>query len=381
MIYWDYNAGAPLLQEVAEHLKTAFGEAAGNPSSVHRMGREARRRFDAARDRIASLLGASPREVVFTASGSEAGALAVMGGFRGRKDKRRTRVVTTAIEHPAVLRSIDQLEREGAEVVRLQPNADGVVEANRFEPWLDHQTALVSLMWVNNETGCIQPAPQVARRCAEEGIIFHTDAVQAVGRLEATLRDCPADLLSLSAHKLGGPAGVAALLCRRTVTLSALIPGHQEDGRRGGTPNIALAEAMAIALRTACESREPLNKHLQCLRDSFEEQLLARVSGVTIHGAQAPRVANTSNVRFDGVDGEALLIALDLAGICASSGAACASGTLRPSHVLLAMGLTASQTQASLRFSLGHLATQKEVTAVVEALAKHVPLARNEENS
>jgi cysteine desulfurase len=241
---------------------------------------------------------------------------------------------------------------------------------------LTPDTALCSVMWVNNETGCVQPAPQVARACADRGIVFHCDAVQALGKLPATLRECPADLFSFSAHKLGGPAGIGALVSRRGVPVAALTPGHQEDGRRGGTQSAALAEALALALGNALDTQEAEAARLAALRGRFEQEVLARLPGTIVHGASAPRVANTSNLRFPGVDGEGLLIALDLAGLCASTGAACASGSLSPSHVLKAMGLDSTQVHASLRFSLGHGTTEDEVRQVVDALARAVPAAR-----
>ena len=376
MIHWDVNAGAALRPEVAERLSRAFREAAGNPSSVHQVGRRARQRLDAAREAVAHRLGALPREVVFTGSGSEAAALAVLGAFRARTAASRRRVVTTAIEHPCVLKAAEQLAREGAEVIRLRPRPDGVVREDELLAALTDDVAVCSVMWVNNETGCVQPAPALARACAARGIVFHTDAVQALGRLPATLRECPADLLSFSAHKLGGPAGVGVLVNRRGVPVQALTPGHQEDGRRGGTPSAALAEALALALALTLDEQDAVTPRVAALRDRFEGEVLARLPGTVVNGQGAPRVANTSSLRFPGVDGEALLIALDLEGICVSAGAACASGSLTPSHVLTAMGLTSTDAQASLRFSLGPTATEDEVTRVVEALCAAVPRAR-----
>jgi cysteine desulfurase len=376
VILWDANAGAPLLPEIAAHLAHAFAETSGNPSSVHRAGRAARKRLDAARESVAQRLGALPREVVFTGSGSEAAALAVLGAYRARKDPSKRRVVTTAIEHPCVLGAVAQLEKDGATVVRVPCGADGVVRLDDVLAQLTPDTALCSVIWVNNETGCVQPAPELARACAAKGIVFHCDAVQAVGRLPATLRDCPADLFSFSAHKLGGPAGVGVLVNRRGVPVAPLVPGHQEDGRRGGTPSVAMAEALALALSHAQDAREVLVARLGALRDRFEREVLQRLPGTLVNGGGAARVANTSNLRFPGVDGEALLIALDLQGICVSTGAACASGSLSPSHVLTAMGLDSTQVQASLRFSLGPTATDDEVTRVVDALVQLVPKTR-----
>ncbi|MDP1830348.1 MAG: cysteine desulfurase family protein [Archangium sp.] len=375
MIYWDHNAGAPLLPAIATHLATAFSEAAGNPSSVHQAGRNARRHLDAARERVAKILGCTPREIVFTGSGSEAAAIAVLGAFRARRDKTKRRVVTTAIEHPCVLGAVNALEAEGAEVIRVAPAPDGAVPLQALLDVLDPSTALCSVQWVNNETGVIQPAPAVARACMERKIVFHSDAVQAFGRIPASLREVPADLLSLSAHKLGGPAGVGVLFGRRGLDVAALTPGHQENGRRGGTQSVALAEAMAMALEHATGTQEGAAAHVTGLRDRFEREVLAALPGTTVNGTAA-RVGATSNLQFPGVDGEALLIALDLEGICVSTGAACASGSLSPSHVLTAMGRTAEQASGSLRFSLGPSTSDPEVSAVVGALRRLVPRNR-----
>ncbi len=363
MIYWDHNAGAPLRPEVARVLS----RPAANPSSVHRAGREARARLTAARDSVARALGCEPREVVFTGSGSEAAALAIRGTWDARADLSRTRVVTTAIEHPCVLGAVGGLP----DVVRVKPAASGRVDAADVIAALTPQTALCSVMWVNNETGVIQPVAEIARACQQRGIPFHTDAVQAVGKLPATLREVPADLLSFSAHKLGGPAGVGVLIARRGLALKALIPGHQEDGRRGGTQAVTAIEGLALALELSVREKREI-----ALRDRFEQGVLGRFPDAVIHGALVERAPGTSNIRFPGADGEALLIALDLEGICVSTGAACASGSLSPSHVLTAMGLTAAQAHSTVRFSFGASVTEGDADAVLAALARHVPKAR-----
>jgi cysteine desulfurase len=377
VIYWDYNAAAPLRPEVARALARAFTEGGfGNPSSVHQAGREARGRMDSARARVARVLGCEPKEVCFTGSGSEADALALKGAFLARPDPNRRRIVSTTVEHPAVLTALTQLEKQGAEVVRLKPGTDGCVRAEAVLDALTPATALCSLMWANNETGVVQPVAEVARACRQRGILFHTDAVQVAGKLPLSLREVDADLLALSAHKFGGPAGAGALVVRKGVDVQALIPGHQEAGRRGGTQNVPYAEALALALELAHADQESTAARVGALRDAFEREVLASIPDVTINGAGAPRVPNTSNLHIHGADGEALLIALDLEGICASSGAACASGTLTPSHVLIAMGLTPAQAYGSLRFSLGPSTTEDEVERVVAALRTHVPRAR-----
>jgi cysteine desulfurase len=377
VIYWDYNAASPLRPEVAQGLARAFSQGGfGNPSSVHQAGREARGRMDAARARVARVLGCEPKELCFTGSGSEADALALKGAFFARPEPGRRRIVTSSIEHPAVLAVLAQLEKHGVEVVRVRPGADGRVRAEAVLEALTPATASCSLMWANNETGVVQPVAEVARACRQRGILFHTDAVQVAGKLQLSLREVDADLLALSAHKFGGPAGVGVLVVRKGVDVQALTPGHQEAGRRGGTQNVPYAEALALALELAQAEQETTAARIGALRDAFEREVLARIPDVTVNGGGAPRVPNTSNLHFHGADGEALLIALDLEGICASSGAACASGTLTPSHVLTAMGLTPAQAHASLRFSLGPSSSEAEVERVVAALCTHVPRAR-----
>ncbi|RKH71939.1 cysteine desulfurase family protein [Corallococcus aberystwythensis] len=377
MIYWDHNAAAPVRAEVGALLARAFTEGGfGNASSVHGGGREARARLDAARAKVARVLGCEPKEITFTASGSEADALALMGAYAARPVKERRRVVSTTVEHPAALGALTQLEKDGAQVVRLSPASDGRVPLESVLEALTPDTALCSLMWANNETGVLQPVAETARACRQRGILFHTDAVQAAGKVPLTLREVDADLLSLSAHKFGGPQGVGVLVVRKGVDVRALTPGHQEGGRRGGTQNVPYAEALALALELASADQSETAARVAALRDTFEQQVLQHLPGVTVNGALAPRVPNTSNLRFDGVEGEALLMALDLEDIRVSSGAACASGTLSPSHVLRAMGLTPAEARGSLRFSLGPSTTRAEVERVVEALRTHVPLVR-----
>ena len=371
MIYLDHNAGTPMLPEVRELLVRALNEDTFNPSSVHQAGRRARKRLDAARETVARLLGSTPREIVFTGSGSEGAALAVLGAYRARKDTSKRRVVTTAIEHPCVLGAVEQLEREGAEVIRMRPREDGAVALDDLVAVLDAKTALCSVQWVNNETGVLQPVEAVSRLCVERKIVFHCDAVQAFGRIPASLREVPADLLSLSAHKLGGPSGVGVLFNRRGVDVAGLTPGHQENGRRGGTQAVPMAEALARSLAHAVDSQAAFAPKVAAVRDWFEAEVLRRIPGVVRNGS-APRVANTSNLCFPDADGEALLIALDLEGICVSTGAACASGSLKPSHVLLAMGRSPAQAHGSLRFSLGAETTVDDMRTVVQVLERQL---------
>jgi cysteine desulfurase len=374
MIYWDYNANAPLWPEVGALLHQSFGPGQfGNSSSVHRAGRESRGRLDDARARVAKLLQCEPKEVCFTGSGSEADSLALKGGFFGRKEPKRTHIVSSQIEHPAVLEALEHLRQLGAEVSLVKPEPGGQVSPESVVAAFREDTFLCSLMWANNETGVVQPIQAVAAECRRRGILFHTDAVQAIGKVPVRMADV--DLLSFSAHKFGGPAGVGALFVRRGVSLQGQTPGHQEWGRRGGTHNVPYIEALALAMELSLGDLAENVARLEGLRNDFEQKVRERISGVKVN-SQGPRVPNTTNLQFEAADGEALLIALDLDGICVSAGAACASGSLRPSHVLTAMGLTPSQAHASIRFSLGRQTTPGDVDGVIEALCRHVPSAR-----
>jgi cysteine desulfurase len=371
MVYLDHNASTPLAPEVAALLGAAFSSSSpSNPSSVHATGRVARARLDGARSRVARLLGCEPREVVFTASGTEADALALKGAWLARPDVRRNRLVTSSLEHPAVLFAARQLQAQGAQLTEVSPGPDGAVSAAAMLSALGPDVGLCSLMWANNETGVLQPVAEVARACRASGVLFHTDAVQAMGKVDVSLRHVDADLLSLSAHKFGGPPGVGVLVVRRGVKLEALSPGHQEAGRRGGTPAVAFVEALALALEKAFANLPLAAGHMASLRNRFEHAVLERASGVHVNGT-GPRVPNTTNLRFEGLEAETLLIALDLDGICVSTGAACASGTLQASHVLTAMGLSARQARSSIRVSVGPATTAEEVDRAVEVLVRH----------
>lgn len=376
MIYWDHNASAPMLPEVADLIAERTREqvtSPGNAASIHRAGQLARARLSQARARVAQVLGCEAKEIVFTGSGSEADALALRGAFAARSDRARDTVVVSAIEHPALLGAALALEREGARVVRVTPAPSGEVTVDAIAAALDPRVAVCSLMWANNETGVLQPVREVARLCRERGIRFHSDAVQAVGKVPVSTRGADVDLLSLSAHKFGGPRGVGALMVRKGVDVHPLVPGHQENGRRGGTSDVIAAEALALALEKSASGLEPSALTMEQRRNAFETRLRQRIPSARVLGSDRPRVPNTSCVHFPGVDGEALLIALDLAGICVSMGAACASGSLSPSHVLTAMGLSAEEARACLRFSLGAQTPEDEVSTVVAALQNQVP--------
>jgi cysteine desulfurase len=357
VIYLDHNAGTPLHPEVAAFLAEAYRrEPVGNPSSVHGAGRAARARLDTARAQVARVIGRAPREVLFTASGSEACATAVLGAGRGGT------LVTSAIEHPCVLLAA---ERRGTRVVQIRPGPDGRVAPAAFDEALVEGTGLCALQAANNETGVVQAADEVARLARARGVTSFVDAVQAPGRLSPVFE---ADLVAYSAHKFGGPAGLGILLVRRGVRLEPLVPGHQEGGLRGGTPPVVLCEAAALALELAQASRADEVKRLAALRDRFERSLCQAHPRARVHGAGATRLANTTNVCFPGVDAETVLIALDLQGFAVSVGAACASGTMRPSPVLLAMGVSVEDARGSIRISFGRDTADADVTGLLGAL-------------
>ena len=368
MIYWDHNAGTPLLPEVQALLRERLF-LYGNASSVHQQGRRARARLEDARARVAASLGCEAKEVSFVASGSEANALALFGAYRARAREGRREIVTSSVEHPSIGSVLEQLRCEGALVHAVRPGVDGRVDPDALAAHLGESTAVCTLMAANNETGVLQPAEQLARLCRKRGIPFHTDAVQLPGRVPVKFHGLDADLLSLAGHKFGAPPGTAVLVARGEVSLRPLVPGHQEGGRKGGTVDVTGAEALALALELA-QSRDV--RTLQELRDAFEREVLRCVPTARVNGGGAPRLANTSNLRFEGADAEALLIALDLEGICVSTGAACASGSLKPSHVLLEMGLSREEARQSLRFSLGAETTKEDVKRVVSVLARAV---------
>ncbi|GGN06825.1 cysteine desulfurase [Thermus composti] len=370
-VYLDYAATTPLDPEVREAMR-GVEEVFGNPSSIHRFGQEARRVLEGAREKVASLLGARPREVVFTASGSEANALALLGVALA---KGRGHVVSTQVEHSSVLGALRLLERLGFAVTRLKPDRFGLVYPEQVAEALREDTFLVSVMAANNEVGTLYPLREIAQVVRGRGVLFHTDAVQAVGHVPFRMDEVGADLVSLSAHKFYGPKGIGALLVRQGVDLVPLVPGSQEGGRRGGTPSPALAWGMAVALEKALRLLPEEAPRLRALRDRLEAGLLA-VPGVERNGHPQNRLPHLAHVTVKGADGEALLLAMDLLGVAVSSGSACSAGSLEPSHVLLALGRPPKEAKASLRFSLGRFTTEKEVDRAVAAFREAVERAR-----
>ena len=370
-VYLDYAATAPLRPEARRALLEALDGAWGNPSSVHRWGRESRARLDDARARLAGLIGAAPGEIVFTRAGTEADNLAVLGRARALPGAP---VVCSAVEHRAVLAAAREA---GAPSVILPVDENGVVCMEALDEALAAGPAVVSVMWANNETGVVQPVAEIAERCAAAGVAFHSDAVPALGRLPVRADQLPAAMLSFSAHKVGGPKGIGALFVRRGTRLAPMVyGGGQERGLRPGTEDVAGALAFAIAAQAAEAERETSMLRLGALRDRLEAGLRERVSGIQVNGAGAERLANVSNLSVPGADPEMLLVGLDLEGIAASSGSACSSGAVQPSHVLLAMGLPPELAGPSVRFSLGWGTTDAEVERVLKVFPDVVERVR-----
>ena len=367
-IYFDHNATTPLRPEALRALSGACASGWGNASSLHAEGRAARALLERARDEVAELVGAAPREVVFTSGGSEAIAAAIRGVL-DRVPASRRRVVVSSVEHSAILEAARVASRNGFVIDVVACGTDGRVTADSFVRALADDVALVCLQWANNETGVIQPVEEVGRACRRAGVPFLVDAVQAAGRLPIDMRACFADMLALSGHKLGGPQGTGALLVRTGIVLAPLIAGGaQERRRRAGTEAVASIAGFGAAAAAARSSRAAEAERLLKLRARLETRLREMFSSIRIHGESAPRLPNTVSFSLPGVAGELLAVALDLAGVAVSTGSACASGAVEPSHVLVAMGLGEEQARTALRVSLGWNSSAPEVDRLLEIL-------------
>jgi cysteine desulfurase len=374
--YFDHNATTPLSDPVITCVTRVLKQCYGNPSSIHSAGQDARREVELARGHVAKLLNSDPREIVFTSGGTESNNLAVLGTVRqgGAAGKH---VIATAIEHPAVLGACAQLAREGAEVTYLRVGGDGVVDPDEVRRALRSETVLISVMQANNETGAIQPVEEISAIARAAGVLLHSDGVQAVGRLGTDVESLGVELYSLSAHKLNAPKGAGALFVRKGAKLQALqFGGRHERERRAGTENVPGIAALGCAAEQLQLHRAAEAQRLAALRDRLESNILERVPGVVKNSGGVARLPNTASLRFDGIEGEALVIALDLAGFAVSSGAACSSGAVEPSHVLLAMGLTPPEARASIRFSLGQGNDIGQVDALADAVVASVARLR-----
>jgi cysteine desulfurase len=368
LIYFDHNATTPLHPAVWEAMRPFLAEDFGNPSSLHAEGQRARDAIEAARAQVAQLLGAKAEEIVFTSGGSEADNLAILGTALARRQRGR-HIVTSQIEHPAVLGSCRFLETQGFRVTYLPASAAGVVDPDDLARALTDDTVLVTLMHANNEVGTLQPLRECAALAHARGIVVHTDAVQSVGKIPTLVDELDVDLLSLSGHKLHGPKGVGALYVRQGLELEPLITGGpQEQGRRGGTEPVAAIVGLGRAAQLALAAMSTEMPRLAALRDRLERGVLASIAEVRVNGATAPRLPTTSSLSFRGVDGQSLAVALDLKGIAVSTGSACSSGSLEPSHVLVAMGLAEEWLRGAVRFSLGRGNTPEDVDALLHIL-------------
>ena len=368
-IYLDHNATTPVHPEALKAMLPFLGATYGNPSSIHFLGREARAALDDARERLAKLLGAKPGEIVFTGSGTEADNHAIAGAVGALKGKGG-HIITSPVEHHAVLHSCEHLRQHGGAVVTVLPvDGDGVVNPDDVRRAIRDDTTLVSVMWANNETGALQPVREIGAICRERGVLFHTDAVQAFGKVPVSVSDVPVDLLSISGHKVYGPKGVGALWIRPRVKIESLLHGgSHENDRRAGTENVAGIVGFVRAAEITASRVENEDVRLRTLTERLWQGLSTRIERVRRNGPTDRRVANTLNVSFAGCKSDALLMSLDLEGIAVSSGSACAVGSLKPSGVLLAMGLGADLANAAVRFSLGAATTEGDVDAVVEAM-------------
>jgi len=365
-IYFDNNATTRVLPEVFDAMAPFFTELYGNPSSIHGFGSQVGGRISQAREHVAALIGAAdPVEVIFTSCGTEGDNAAIRGLLEAHPDKRH--IVTTQVEHPAVLGLCQHLEKKGYRITWLGVDQDGMLDLDELRDSVTSDTALVSVMYANNETGVIFPIEQIGEIVRAEGAPFHVDAVQAVGKLPVMVKNSPIDLLTISAHKFHGPKGVGALYVRRGITFSPfVIGGHQERNRRAGTENVAGVVGMGTAARVALKHLDDDVARVSTLRDQLQDSLLGSCPSARVNGDKAKRLPNTLNISFRYLEGESILVLLDQHGICASTGSACTSGSSEPSHVLRAMGIPPDWVQGAVRFSLSRLNTEDEVRCVNE---------------
>ncbi|MDO5484112.1 MAG: cysteine desulfurase NifS [Desulfovibrionaceae bacterium] len=374
-VYLDNNATTAVAPEVREAILPYLGELYGNPSSMHSFGGRVGQAVETARESVAALLGAAPEEIVFTSCGSEGDNAAIWSALQTQPEKRH--IITTRVEHPAVLNVVQFWERQGYRVTLLGVDDKGRLDLEAYAAALSEDTALVSVMFANNEVGNIYPIQRMAEMARERGVLFHTDAVQAVGKCPIDLGKLPVDMLSLSGHKLHAPKGIGALYVRRGLRFRPLLRGgHQEGGRRAGTENVPYIAGLGVAAQLAAAHVEDERVRVAAMRDRLEQGLLARIPQTMINGDPENRLPNTTNLAFKNVEGEAILLMLDRLGICASSGSACTSGSLEPSHVLRAMGVPFTYAHGSVRLSLSRYTTDAEVDYVLEHFPKVIETLR-----
>lgn len=367
VIYVDNNATTKVAPEVFEAMLPYFKEDYGNPSSMHTFGGKVDRNIKEARTSVASLLGAAPEEIVFTSSGTESDNTAIWAAIQSNPDKKH--IITSRVEHPAVKNLFEYLSKNGYRVTFIPVDSKGRLDMEYLYKNLTDNTAIVSIMWANNESGVIFPIEKISQIVKEREAVFHTDAVQAVGKIPIDLNKIDVDMLSLSGHKLHGPKGIGALYVRKGTKFSPfLIGGHQESGRRGGTENVASIVGLGKASELAAAYMEEENTRVKQLRNKLESKILKQIPNTIINGDRENRLPNTTNVSFEYVEGESILLMMDELGICASSGSACTSGSLEPSHVLRAMGVPFTAAHGSIRFSLSIYNTEEEIDFIIEKL-------------
>jgi cysteine desulfurase len=369
IVYVDNNATTQVAPEVLDEMIPYFHELYGNPSSMHSFGGQVAAKLKEARQRMASLIGAgaSPDEILLTSCGTESDNTAIRAVLESYPEKKH--IITTRVEHPAVLNLCEYLAGNGYRVTFLPVDRQGRLNPEDLYKSLSDDTAIVSIMWANNETGTIFPIEEMARVVRERGAVFHTDAVQAVGKIPINMQQVPVDMLSISGHKLHGPKGIGALYIRKGTKFSPfLIGGHQEGGRRGGTENVAFIVGLGKACELAAEHMGEENERVKYLRDKLENEILKRVPNAIVNGDREHRLPNTTSISFEYVEGEAILLMMNELGICASSGSACTSGSLEPSHVLRAMGVPFTAAHGSIRFSLSIYTTEEEIDFIIEKL-------------
>ena len=367
VIYVDNNATTQVAPEVIEEIRPYFNEFYGNPSSMHSFGGQVGRKLVEARADVAALIGAAPEEIIFTGCGTESDSTAIWAAIRSYPNKKH--IITSRVEHPAVKNLFEYLSKNGYRVTFVPVDRQGYLDLDYLYQNLSDDTAIASIMWANNESGMIFPLEEISRAVKEHGVVFHTDAVQAVGKIPIDLRNIEVDMLSLSGHKFHGPKGIGALYVRKgTKFFPFLIGGHQESGRRGGTENVASIIGLGKASQLAADHLGKDIARVKELRDKLENELLKRIPNAFINGSLKNRLPNTSSIAFEYVEGESILLMMDEFGICASSGSACTSGSLEPSHVLRAMGVPFTAAHGSIRFSLSVYNTEEEIDFIVEKL-------------
>jgi cysteine desulfurase len=367
VIYADNNATTQVASEVLEEILPYFHDLYGNPSSMHSFGGQVAGRLREGREKVARLIGATPDEIIFVSCGTESDNTAIRAAIASHPHKKH--IVTTRVEHPAVKNLCEHLGRHGYRVTFLPVDRQGRLDLEHLHKVLSSDTAIVSIMWANNETGVIFPIEEIAQMVREMGIVFHTDAVQAVGKIPIDMGQIPVDMLSLSGHKLHAPKGIGALYVRKGTKFSPfLIGGHQEGGRRGGTENVASIIGLGKACELALENLKEEDERVKSLRDKLENGILKRIPNAMVNGDREHRLPNTTSISFEYVEGEAILLMMNEFGICASSGSACTSGSLEPSHVLRAMGVPFTAAHGSIRFSLSIYNKEKEIDFIIEKL-------------